>query len=51
MERTKRTQSFLEGALVLSAATAVVKVLGALFKIPLVNLLGGVGDGLLYVRL
>ena len=45
MERTKRTQSFLEGALVLSAATAVVKVLGALFKIPLVNLLGGVGMG------
>lgn len=45
VERTKRTQSFLEGALVLSAATAVVKVLGALFKIPLVNLLGGVGMG------
>ena len=45
MAGTTRAQSFLEGALVLSAATAVVKILGALFKIPLVNLLGGVGMG------
>ena len=36
-------QSFLEGAIVLTAATCIVKVIGALFKIPLANILGGVG--------
>ena len=36
----KRTsQSFLEGALILSLATIIVKLIGALFKIPLGNLL------------
>ncbi len=37
------SQSFLEGAIVLTAATCVVKIIGALFKIPLANILGGVG--------
>lgn len=39
----ERKQSFLEGAFVLTTATMVAKVLGALFKIPLANILGGVG--------
>lgn len=38
-----RRQSFLEGAIVLTTATLAVKVIGALFKIPLANILGGVG--------
>ncbi|GHV06137.1 sporulation protein SpoVB [Clostridia bacterium] len=32
-----KSQSFIQGALVLSVATAVVKVIGALFKLPLFN--------------
>ncbi|WP_040196140.1 putative polysaccharide biosynthesis protein [Candidatus Soleaferrea massiliensis] len=43
---SKRTgQSFLHGALILVAATIVVKLIGALFKIPLTNLIGGTGMG------
>ncbi len=41
--RKKHSQSFLEGAAVLTLSTIVVKVIGALFKIPLANILGGVG--------
>ena len=33
------SQSFLEGALILVVATVIVKVIGAIFKIPLGNLL------------
>ena len=36
---TQRRQSFLSGAAVLAGAVAVTKVLGALYKIPLGNLL------------
>ena len=36
-------QGFLYGTLVLAAGTVAVKLIGALFKIPLTNLLGGVG--------
>ncbi len=36
-------QSFLHGAAVLALATAIVKVIGALYKIPLVNILGSTG--------
>jgi len=36
-------QSFIEGAMILTAATGAVKILGALFKIPIANILGGVG--------
>ncbi len=39
----RRDQSFLEGAVVLTLSTLTVKVIGALFKIPLANILGGVG--------
>lgn len=43
-EKNKK-QSFLEGAAVLVLATAIVKVLGAVFKIPLGNLIGELGMG------
>ena len=38
-----RSQSFLGGAAVLAGAAAVVKLIGAVYKIPLNNILGGVG--------
>ena len=41
--RRKGSQSFLEGAALLAVSTVVVKVIGACFKIPLANILGGVG--------
>ncbi|HHY52370.1 MAG TPA: oligosaccharide flippase family protein, partial [Clostridiales bacterium] len=40
--RTNR-QSFLQGAVTLTAATMVVKVIGMLYRIPLGNLLGASG--------
>ena len=40
---TQRRQSFLSGAAVLAGAVAVTKVLGALYKIPLGNLLDSQG--------
>ncbi|NLM61745.1 MAG: polysaccharide biosynthesis protein [Clostridiales bacterium] len=41
----RRKQSFLQGAAVLAAAVAIVKVIGFIGKIPLVNILGGHGLG------
>ena len=41
----QKGQSFLHGAIILSAATIIVKLIGALFKLPLFNLLGGDGMG------
>lgn len=41
--RTEKHQNYLQGALILSGATIVVKIIGALFKIPLANILGAVG--------
>ncbi|MDR1158399.1 MAG: polysaccharide biosynthesis protein [Oscillospiraceae bacterium] len=38
-----KKQNFLHGALILSAATALVKIIGAVFKIPLQNLIGPIG--------
>src|SRR5512137_3020734 len=48
MGRTKmdKSGSFLKGALVLSIAGALSKILGALYRIPLARLLGGEGMGL-----
>ncbi|MEG1874442.1 MAG: polysaccharide biosynthesis protein [Angelakisella sp.] len=43
MTQRPKGQTFLEGAAILTAATLLVKVIGALFKIPLANILGGVG--------
>lgn len=44
-EHTDRRQSFETGAVVLLISTALVKIMGALFKIPLSNLLGDAGSG------
>lgn len=41
-----KKQSFLKGALILAIANLVVKAIGALFKIPLTNLLGPDGIGI-----
>ena len=38
--KASNKQSFLHGAVILAAATALIKVIGAIFKIPLVNILG-----------
>ncbi len=44
-----RKQTFLQGALILIAANACVKIIGAIFKIPLDNLIGADGMGLFTV--
>lgn len=44
-EKKARSQSLLNGALVLVVATVIVTVIGALFKIPLSMLIGEVGRG------
>lgn len=44
--RLSNTQnSFMHGAMILIAANILVKIIGALFKIPLTNLIGGEGMG------
>ena len=45
MSKTNRKQTFLGGAAVLAVATALVKVIGAIYKIPLNRLLGKSGFG------
>lgn len=40
-----RKQNFLQGALILSIAAIIVKVIGAIYKIPLMNIIGGEGFG------
>ncbi len=40
-----KKQTFLKGSLILGASALIAKLLGALFKIPLTNLLGGTGMG------
>lgn len=44
--KERKAQSFLQGALVLTAGMAVVKVIGALFKIPLKRVIGEYGMGI-----
>ena len=39
-------KNFLKGAMILSIAGAISKVLGAIYRIPLARLLGGEGMGL-----
>lgn len=39
----KKNQSYLKGAAILAATVAIVKVIGAIYKIPLYNLLGDEG--------
>ena len=38
-----RQQNFLQGAMILSGAVIVVKILGAIYKIPLTNMIGEIG--------
>lgn len=45
----RRRQSFLQGALVLTGGMALVKVMGALFKVPLTYAVGEYGIGLFHV--
>ena len=40
-----KSQSFLKGAIIVSAGGIAAKMLGALYRIPLTNLLGGEGVG------
>lgn len=45
MSNNNNKESFLKGALILSMAGIVVKIMGAFFRIPLSNLIGSVGMG------
>ncbi len=40
-----KKQSMLNGAIILAVATVIVKLIGALYKIPLTDLIGAVGRG------
>ena len=42
---SSKKQNFLQGALILSIAAIIVKVIGAVYKIPLMNIIGGEGFG------
>ncbi|MGN1040637.1 MAG: oligosaccharide flippase family protein, partial [Candidatus Fimimonas sp.] len=42
----KKSESFLSGALVLSLGGLLAKILGALYRIPLTNIIGSYGMGL-----
>lgn len=43
--KVRKHQSFLQGALILTASMAIVKIIGAIFKIPLFGILGAEGYG------
>ena len=45
MSQTPKKQSFLHGAALLAMATAIVKVIGAFYKIPLKMIIGDAGYG------
>ena len=45
MSDSSKKQTFLHGAALLAFATAVVKVIGALYKIPLKMVIGDQGYG------
>ena len=40
---SKKKQSFIAGAAILAASSAIVKLIGAVYKIPLNNILGDEG--------
>lgn len=42
-EKSLKHQSFLKGSVILIVSAVIAKAVGALFKIPLTNMLGGVG--------
>ena len=43
MSNREKKQSFLGGAAILAAAVAIVKIIGAIYKIPLGNIIGDEG--------
>ncbi len=43
--KNKNAASFVQGALILAVANFIVKIIGAVFKIPLINLIGDDGSG------
>ncbi len=43
MARSEKRQNFLQGAALLSISVIIVKIIGAVYKIPLQNILGDVG--------
>lgn len=45
-KKREARQGFLKGAAILAVATAIIKILGAIYKIPLRNILGTYGIGL-----
>lgn len=45
MAKKNRKQSFIEGAIILSLSMVIVKIVGAIFKLPLTSILGGEGMG------
>lgn len=45
MSNNTNKESFLKGALILSLAGIIVKIMGAFFRIPLSNLIGSIGMG------
>ena len=44
-QQNNKKQTFLQGAIILIVANMLVKVIGAIFKIPLTNLIGELGMG------
>ncbi len=44
-EKTMKKQNVLNGAVILVVATALVKVIGAIYKIPLTGIIGSLGRG------
>ena len=45
MSQTPKKQTFLHGAALLAMATAIVKLIGAFYKIPLKGIIGDQGYG------
>ena len=45
MSESQKKQNFLQGTALLAMATAIVKVIGALYKIPLNAIIGAQGFG------
>ena len=45
-EKTAKKQNFMHGAAILTIGVMIMKVLGAIYKVPLANILGDYGYGL-----
>ena len=44
-QKKRKSQSLLNGALVLSVSTLLVKIISVIYKIPISNMMGAVGRG------